>query len=89
MSDTYNKGYSAEKIKFLCVDFVSYDGEGGWPILRQGEYVLCKDCKYAERFSEQWFICRQWYPQGIDSEIDTTVGADDFCSRGVRKDGEL
>ena len=46
--------------------------------------VCCKDCKYAEKFNKKWFICRQWYPPGLDKETDTTVSADDFCSRGER-----
>ena len=51
----------------------------------QKEIIHCKDCKYAEKFNEQWFICRQWYPPRLDKETDTTVSADDFCSRGERK----
>lgn len=49
------------------------------------DIVRCKDCKYAKKFNERWFICRMWYPPRLDNQVDTTVSADDFCSKGEKK----
>ena len=87
MKDTYNDGYKTEDIKCIIVDFIAEDGKGGYPIMRQGTYVLCKDCKYCDRHHlvDGLFCYRLYekynkeYPQMI-IEVD----ADDFCSRGER-----
>lgn len=78
MNDTYNDGYKTEDIKCIIVDFIPEDGKGGFPIMRQGIYVLCKDCKY--------------WDYEVDNDVgfctrteDCDWNADDFCSRGKRK----
>jgi len=77
MNDTYNDGYKTEDIKCIIVDFISEDGKGGFPIMRQGIYILCKDCKF-------WIegVCIQ---SSADPFECTERNADDFCSRGERK----
>jgi len=79
MKDTYNDGYKTEDIKCIIVDFIAEDGKGGFPIMRQGTYVLCKDCKYF-KFGNG---CRL---QSVDYDWEEQMYADDFCSRGERKD---
>lgn len=76
MKDTYNDGYKTEDIKCIIVDFITEDGKGGYPIMRQGTYVLCKDCKFWEVDNNVGFCVRT-------EECDWN--ADDFCSRGERK----
>lgn len=79
MKDTYNDGYKTEDIKCIIVDFIPEDGKGGFPIMRQGTYVLCKDCKYWEH--------------EVDNDVGVCINteeygwnADDFCSKGERRD---
>lgn len=79
MNDTYNDGYKTEDIKCIIVDFIAEDGKGGLPIMRQGTYVLCKDCKY--------------WDYEVDNDVgfcvrteDCDWNADDFCSKGEKKD---
>lgn len=83
MKDTYNDGYKTEDIKCIIVDFIAEDGKGGYPIMRQGTYVLCKDCIW-------WCECKtkDKYPFKKDScsKFGTKMDADDFCSRGKRED---
>lgn len=76
MKDTYNDGYKTEDIKCIIVDFIAEDGKGGFPIMRQGEYILCKDCKYWDVDNDVGFCART-------EECDWN--ADDFCSRGEKK----
>ena len=80
MKDTYNDGYKTEDIKCIIVDFITEDGKGGWPIMRQGTYVLCKDCKY-------WGIEGMKFCTRVMDEfsIGFLMDADDFCSRGEKK----
>lgn len=82
MKDTYNDGYKTEDIKCIIVDFITEDGKGGYPIMRQGTYVLCKDCKYNGRDEDV-----EWSPEDIACEYWAIDGleADDFCSRGERR----
>ena len=85
MKDTYNDGYKTEDIKCIVVDFIAEDGKGGFPIMRQGTYVLCKDCKYWQTSKIKGGIgyhtcmCVRFGKEGI------IAFADDFCSRGVKK----
>ena len=44
------------------------------------EVVRCKDCKYAEHWYGDKFLCSLWNEQGRVS-----VFADGFCSYGERK----
>ena len=87
MNDTYNDGYKTEDIKCIIVDFIAEDGKGGFPIMRQGTYVLCKDCKY-------WLKQGHGYPNvcirddmelAYDESAPLEMDADDFCSRGEKK----
>ena len=85
MKDTYNDGYKTEDIKCIIVDFIAEDGKGGYTIMRQGTYVLCKDCKYWQtskiKGSKDYHTCMcvRLGKEGI------IAFADDFCSRGERK----
>lgn len=57
--------------------------------------VFCKDCKYCEDESYtdedtgeevKYLVCDRWYEQD-DADGNMFPKADDFCSRGERKDG--
>lgn len=83
MKDIYNDGYKTEDIKCIIVDFIPENGKGGFPIMRQGIYVLCKDCKYWDK-----------QPSGLQYRIGNcerggwkgmVMTEDDFCSRGEKK----
>lgn len=88
MKDTYNDGYKTEDIKCIIVDFISEDGKGGLPIMRQGEYILCKDCKYWAEFTfniPPFHYCGRLFQDGNTESIGFYMEADDFCSRGEKK----
>lgn len=78
MKDTYNDGYKTEDIKCIIVDFIAEDGKGGLPIMRQGTYILCKDCKY-------WTEEQTCAESSADPFEYAERDADDFCSRGERR----
>lgn len=89
MKDTYNDGYKTEDIKCIIVDFITEDGKGGYPIMRQGTYVLCKDCKYWQEPVEQ---DGYKYPsqctrdeRAYMEECAILMDADDFCSKGEKR----
>lgn len=59
------------------------------------DIVHCKDCKYCEDESYtdedtgkevKYLVCDRWYEQD-DADGNMFPKADDFCSRGERKDG--
>lgn len=87
MKDTYNDGYKTEDIKCIIVDFIPEDGKGGFPIMRQGIYVLCKDCKYWRNHGKEYpTYCVR--PDLLDLYADdygVEMTADDFCSRGEKR----
>ena len=89
MNDTYNVGYKTEDIKCIIVDFIAEDGKGGLPIMRQGTYVLCKDCKYwqePEEYKGTIYPSQCTRDERADLEdCNILMDADDFCSRGERK----
>lgn len=44
------------------------------------EVVRCKDCEYAKEYKNNLFCC--YYPRAPKS-----VSSNDYCSYGIRKDG--
>lgn len=48
-------------------------------IINADPVVKCKDCKYF-KFGNGCFL------QSVDYDWEEQMGADDFCSRGERKD---